>query len=165
MADISNIEDKITDVEVGFNQPVSEQLNTRYGGNINNLIDENNTQQTSIDANTAAIALTTIVNVAWSGVNTGTFTHYTVPAGKIFLGGITVDTSVGVFPSDIVFEYSGGGPAVGEREILVAPAGQVELGVDYSSHQVVLLPGGTLTTTYSGNATYSGRIYGFLINV
>jgi hypothetical protein len=50
MADLASIEDKITDIEVAANAPLSEALNTRYGSNINGLIDKTDSQDSRITA-------------------------------------------------------------------------------------------------------------------
>jgi len=92
MADISNIESKINDIEVGFNKPVSEQLMNRVGGDINNLIDENNAQDARMTA-IESTAFNQLFSVALD--TTGEKIIYTVPAGKFFSGGAIVESMSG----------------------------------------------------------------------
>lgn len=50
MADIVSAKDKMTDVEIAHNQPHSEDLMTKFGANVNALIDDSADHESRLDA-------------------------------------------------------------------------------------------------------------------
>lgn len=78
MADISSVKDKINTDEVGANKPLSEALNTKYGENINYLIDTTDDHETRVSAIEGSV---TRVNVPASPTTLSSYvTIYTCPS-------------------------------------------------------------------------------------
>jgi hypothetical protein len=165
MADIANIESKLTDVEIGFNQPVSEQLNTRVGGNINNLIDENNAQDATITAlDTRVGTLETNINggvfiktpMTLAGPNPTSGFNYTVPAGKYFIGSVRIDSSGGGSFSLTV------GNLVGSTFDPIITDGAPMV---YSTIQFMALPSELINISIGPHFASSATMIGLLYNV
>jgi len=101
MADLPSVEDKILVEETDFESPTSEQLLQKIGSNVNALIDEDNTQDGVIAANTARIVLLESPNI--------------VVGASTFFGGIPTVTIIGVTSGKVRLTLQGDG---GTRSII-----------------------------------------------
>lgn len=106
VADIVSAESKMNDVEIASEAPISEALENKFGANVNNLIDEKDTQEARLDA--LDLLKTVAVNTTGGGgfpLATRTLA-FTVAAGTTFIGRASIETTVLPVAGELDLEHT-----------------------------------------------------------